>query len=95
MLGEFFLAQSFFSVMLLLWVFFSIITWILFVVDKRKSMKNTQRISEKTLLLWSVAGSLGAIAGIYLLRHKTLHIYFPIVAIQSLLLEGIALYAIY
>lgn len=92
---EFFLAHRFFSSLLLLWIFFSIITWILFAIDKRKSIKNTQRISEKTLLLWSIVGSLGAIVGIYFSRHKTLHIYFPIIAIESLLLEGIALYALY
>lgn len=68
-------------------VFCNIISLFLFWLDKRKSIKNKTRISEKTLLLWSVVGSVGALWGIYRLRHKTQHFYFPLVAWESLCLN--------
>jgi uncharacterized membrane protein YsdA (DUF1294 family) len=46
-------------------------------VDKRKSIKNTYRISEKKLLQSAVTfGSLGFLFSMYLFRHKTKKIKF-------------------
>lgn len=92
---HFFQEHKAFCVFVAFWLLCSLITWILYAWDKSKSIKATQRFSEKTLLLWSIVGSLGALLGIYLHRHKSAHIYFPIIAFESLLLEGVLLYGVY
>lgn len=53
----------------------SVITFTLFGIDKYQAVKhtreNTNRISEKTLFLWSfLGGTFGAILGMLLFRHK-------------------------
>ena len=53
--------------------------FLLMLVDKIKARKNRWRIRESTLILSAVlGGSLGALAGMYLFRHKTLHPKFTI-----------------
>ena len=45
--------------------------------DKRKARKGAWRIPESTLMGLAIAGgSIGAIAGMYLFRHKTKHLKF-------------------
>ena len=52
---------------------------LLMLADKRRAQKNKWRIPEATLM-WSAAlgGSLGALAGMYLFRHKTRHKKFTV-----------------
>lgn len=46
-------------------------------IDKRKAMKHQWRVKERTLFAISVAGgSIGAILGMYIFRHKTKHAKF-------------------
>ena len=48
-------------------------------VDKWKAKKNRWRIRESTLLLVAaLGGSVGSLAGMYLFRHKTLHLKFTV-----------------
>lgn len=48
-------------------------------LDKFKAKTDSWRISERRLFLIAlIGGSIGAIAGIYLFRHKTKHFYFLI-----------------
>ena len=48
-------------------------------MDKSRAKKHAWRISEKTLFLSAVfGGSVGAILGMMLFRHKTKHWYFVI-----------------
>lgn len=48
------------------------ITFAAFGIDKAKAIKNQWRIPEKTLLgLAFAGGSVGALLGMYLFRHKT------------------------
>ena len=55
------------------------IAFILMLVDKIKARNNLWRIRESTLILSAVlGGSLGALGGMYLFRHKTLHPLFTI-----------------
>lgn len=50
----------------------NLVTWILYGVDKRKAIKGAWRIPEKTLILSAViGGSVGALAGMMMFRHKT------------------------
>ncbi len=59
---------------LLMWylIVINIVTWIAFGLDKWKAKSGKWRIPERTLLLMALAGgSLGALAGMIMFRHKT------------------------
>ena len=51
----------------------------LMLVDKQKARRGAWRIPEVTLMgVALIGGSLGAIAGMYLFRHKTRHLKFAL-----------------
>lgn len=51
--------------------FINIISFILFWIDKRKAIKHQRRISEFTLLLITfLGGTVGALLGMVVFRHK-------------------------
>ena len=51
----------------------------LYGIDKKRAIKRKWRISEKTLILIAViGGSVGAICGMQVFRHKTKHIKFKL-----------------
>lgn len=53
--------------------------FVLMLADKLKARKNRWRIPERTLMLSALlGGSIGALAGMYLFRHKTRHAKFTI-----------------
>lgn len=53
--------------------------FVLMLADKRKAKQGAWRIPEKTLLgMAAIGGSVGAIAGMYVFRHKTKHPKFYI-----------------
>ncbi len=63
----------------------------LMLADKQKARKNRWRIPERTLLLTAaLGGSVGALIGMYLFRHKTRHIKFTL-GIPAILLAQIFL----
>lgn len=54
-------------------ILLNLITFLLYGIDKFKSKFNFWRISEKTLLLFSIlGGGMGGFLAMTLLRHKTL-----------------------
>lgn len=67
-------------------------------LDKRRARrKGARRVRERTLLLSALlGGSVGAIAGMRLFRHKTKHWYFvwgmPAILILQLVLAWLTLY---
>ena len=64
-------------VMLILWAVMSLITLMLYKIDKVKAQKHQWRIKEAVLLSFPWAfGFIGAILGLSVLRHKTKHWYF-------------------
>lgn len=74
----------------------NVITWIIYGLDKWKARKGKQRIPERTLLLLTAAGgSVGAIAGILMFRHKTRKAKFvvavPVMLVVHCVLVGMAL----
>ena len=77
-------------------ILMSIITFILYAIDKKRAIKNKWRIKEATLLLSSfLLGSIGGLIGMYGLRHKTQHWYFVVVNFLSLIIHivlGIVIY---
>ncbi len=69
----------------------NIITFIAFAIDKKNSVKNRRRIKIVTLLgLCFIGGSVGGLAGMYILRHKTRKDYFtvgiPLIIVTHLVL---------
>lgn len=71
-------------------IFINIVTLLLFIIDKRKAIKKKWRISELTLLTSSfIGGSIGAMIGMYIFRHKTKHWKFIILIPLSMILHVI------
>ena len=63
--------------LLLIWLIF--INYIIYAIDKYKSMHHKWRIRESTLILLAViGGSVGALLAMYTVRHKTKHNKFRI-----------------
>jgi uncharacterized membrane protein YsdA (DUF1294 family) len=56
----------------------SVITFVLFGTDKRKALKHKWRISERTLLFFSVFGGIGGLLGMFVFHHKTRKLRFKI-----------------
>lgn len=71
-----------------IYVIMSVITFIAFADDKKKSKSGAWRTRESTLILLSfLFGSLGAYLGMKIFRHKTQHLKFQILVPLSLLLH--------
>ena len=69
----------------------NVAAFLLMLVDKLKAKKNLWRIPEATLISTALlGGSIGALIGMYTVRHKTRHIKFT-VGIPLILLAQIAL----
>ena len=65
--------------------------FLLMLVDKFKAKKNLWRIPESTLMGAAlIGGSIGCLAGMYTVRHKTKHIKF-VVGIPLILVAQIGL----
>lgn len=74
----------------------NIIAFIVYGVDKWKARKNQWRIAEKKLLFLAIiGGSVGALAGMYIFHHKTLHKKFTVGVPVILILQIIFIYGIY
>ena len=76
---------------LLLWSAFAgvnAVSFTLYGVDKRRAKKNLWRISERTLLLatW-LMGGVGAVLGMRVFRHKTMHTAFVVSAPLAAMLQ--------
>ena len=57
----------------------NILTFIIFAVDKYKAVKNRRRVRITVLLFLAfIGGTIGALCGIYFLRHKTNKNYFTL-----------------
>ena len=55
-----------------LWLIWNLITFLHMGIDKRKAVKEKQRISEKTILLSAfLMGAVGSGAGMLVFHHKT------------------------
>ena len=69
---------------IIVYILFAVLIWnvlvfLLYGIDKHKAKKDKWRISEKTLLICAaVFGAAGALAGIKVFHHKTLHKKFSI-----------------
>lgn len=60
-------------------VLVNLAAFVLYAVDKRRAIARAWRVPESALLLIAaLGGSLGALLGIHLLRHKTKHLKFTL-----------------
>lgn len=72
-------------------VIINLIAFLTFDADKRRARRDRRRVRESTLfLLAAIGGSIGALLGMYVFRHKTRHWYFC-VGIPAILILQIAL----
>lgn len=75
-------------VYLILWGCISLLTFLLYKIDKTRAKKHRFRIRESILLVFPwLLGSGGGILGVYLLRHKTRHWYFCVNNILAFLIQ--------
>lgn len=70
----------------------NLIGFIVMFIDKRKAVKGSWRIPEKTLLFIALlGGSIGTIAGMYLFKHKTkklrFTIGFPVILLTEIIIS--------
>ena len=71
------------------------LAFILMLADKQKAKKGAWRIPEATLMgIAALGGSVGAIAGMYLFRHKTRHTKFTLGLPLILALQLVLIYLI-
>lgn len=67
---------------------FSLITFILFLVDKQLAIKEKTRIKEKVLLFFvAIGGGIGGYFGRILGHHKTKKLYFSLIINLTLILQ--------
>ena len=80
------------GMVLLVWLAaINLVTFAVYGIDKAKAKRGAWRVPEKTLfLLPLLGGSLGALLGMRVFRHKTKHWYF-VWGIPLILLAQIAL----
>lgn len=78
---------------LLLWILvWTILAFALMGIDKWKAKREAWRVPEKVLFLSALAGgSIGALAGMALFRHKTIHWSFRIGMPAILVLQVVLL----
>ena len=67
------------QILLIYLVIINAVSFLLMLADKYKARKNLWRIPERTLMVFAaIGGSVGALAGMYLVRHKTKHLKFTV-----------------
>ena len=77
----------------------NIVTFFLYGIDKWKAKRTKWRVPESTLLWWAAfGGSIGALLGMKIWHHKTLHKKFkygvPTILIGQLALIGMIIYIV-
>lgn len=75
----------------------NVVTFFLYGIDKWKAKRSKWRIEEATLLWWAVfGGSIGALLGMKIWHHKTLHKKFrygvPAILLAQLMMVGVFIY---
>ena len=74
----------------------NLISFTIFYIDKRKSIKGKNRISENSLLLSAfLFGSIGAFLSMQIFRHKTTKLKFRILVPLFFVMKVLILYYLY
>ena len=73
----------------------NMLTFCVYGIDKRKAIRKQWRVPERTLLFLAViGGSIGALAGMQVFRHKTQHLKFKLGVPGILVVQVIILYCV-
>lgn len=73
----------------------NMLTFCVYGIDKRKAIRKQLRVPERTLLFLAViGGSIGALAGMQVFRHKTRHLKFKLGVPGILVVQVIILYCV-
>ena len=73
-------------------IFWNLMTLFLMGFDKRRAQRGGRRVRERTLLLCAACfGAFGALAGMFLFRHKTRHMCFRVLLPLFCALQAAAL----
>jgi predicted MPP superfamily phosphohydrolase len=73
-----------------LFILLNLLSFSLYVIDKRKAAKNKRRISENILIFFTLAfGGIGAVLGMRLAKHKTQKLKFKVAAVLGLIIAFI------
>ena len=73
----------------------NMLTFCVYGIDKRKAIRKQWRVPERTLLFLAViGGSIGALAGMQVFRHKTRHLNFKLGVPGILVVQVIILYCV-
>ncbi len=79
------------KIVLLYLAIINLVAFIMYWRDKRKAKKNVWRTPEATLIgVAAIGGSIGALASMYIFRHKTQHAKFKY-GVPAILIVQIAL----
>lgn len=75
-------------------VIMTLITYMLYLIDKKRSKKaGARRISEKVLLLFSLlGGALGGYLAMIMWHHKTKHWYFVLINVLGIVAYTVIVY---
>lgn len=77
-------------------ILINIITFSLYAIDKLNAKTDSWRISERMLILFAIAGgSVGALLGMYICRHKTRKPKFKIGVPMILVLQVVIIYILF
>lgn len=94
------MSSTLFKLLLIWFILISLVTAAITVADKRKAVKGTFRIPEKTLFILAFSGGgLAEYLTMRLIRHKTLHKRFmiglPLIIIAQLIILVFIFYTLY
>ncbi len=86
-----------FKIILILFLLFNIITFFTYGIDKYKAIRDKWRVPESTLIILAlVGGSVGALLGMKVFRHKTKHPKFyigvPLILVLQIVSIGFILW---
>ena len=73
----------------------NMLTFCVYGIDKRKAIRKQWRVPERTLLFLAViGGTIGALAGMQVFRHKTRHLKFKLGVPGILVVQVIILHCV-
>ncbi len=87
------------NIVLIYLVAINIVTFFVYGIDKWKAKRSKWRIEESTLLWWAAfGGSIGALLGMKIWHHKTMHKKFqygvPAILMAQIVIAGVIMYIV-